>query len=87
MKIVEFCEVHDNGEDGRGHTTVVARFATRQEAEKAFHGNLYVSFHDVVITIFQSKEDYKENNDKTLREKALAKLTTHEKKLLGLPLR
>lgn len=73
--------VYDCGVDGRAQPKVLASFETEQAA-KEFYNSTYNIIKEMFV--YSNLKDYNENNPSALIEKALAKLTPEDKKVLGL---
>ena len=85
MTVFDITEVLENADatEGRGPMIHHSYFANRIDAEKICN-NPWFESRPVKLIIFDSVEEYKNENLKKLREYALNKLTAAEKAALGL---
>ncbi len=89
MKNIYLVRVNADTTEGRGPMVPKATFTNEQDAiavEKTMHPyRVDDGLVDVIVfPLYTSIDDYRDNNEKSVKEKALAKLTDYEKKLLGL---
>lgn len=82
MKTITVYEVHIS--DGGGGSRRGFYLKTKEAAEEWLARNNWDSFYEKKIVIFDDLEDYEQNSYEGLKKKAMAKLTTEEKELLGL---
>ena len=61
---------------------VIARFSTKEEAEKL--KSPYRSVHARHMVIFDTVEEYEHNTDMEIRKRAIAKLDREERRVLGI---
>lgn len=82
MKKIEYYTV--NTEYDRS-STLIGHFATKEVAEQVKGKDMYRSVYGpMVFTVFDSVDEFEDNSKAKIRERALAKLTTEEKIVLGL---
>ena len=82
MKTIVYWEV-DSCYDLK--VTHVGNFSDEDVAKQIVErGRGYRSMNRRTVTIFDSVEDYEDNTREKIRERALAKLTTEEKIVLGI---
>jgi hypothetical protein len=100
MKTIRCYEVMGNTEctEGRGPMKVVARFSSHDEAVKFVRSKTYSRWcvmgyqspddvryiHDVEITILDTIQEFEDQELSELKARALKKLTSEERKALGL---
>lgn len=89
LQVIEFYEVWDTYTvDGMGPSTVIARITDKTEAEKyAYKRGNYgndANVRLVKLTIVDSASEMEDYEEEEKRQKALAKLTDEELKLLGI---
>lgn len=79
MKTIEYWEVEEGYDRD---TKVIARFSTREEAEKL--KSPYRSIHARHMVIFDTVEEFNHNTDMEIRKRAIAKLDREELRVLGI---
>lgn len=87
MKIIYVARENADSTEGRGPMVPIAHFLKKEDAELAARGRGVMGYGDgdvKVIPVFESIKDWKDNKKEELRQQALAKLTTEEKRALGL---
>ncbi|MDD4151865.1 MAG: hypothetical protein PHR68_04585 [Candidatus Gracilibacteria bacterium] len=83
MEKLELYELSERDDDGRQKIGIVGMFKDLDVAEKVKDG-LFQTINKVELIIYDTYEEYiKERNNK-IKIKALCKLTSEEKKVLGL---
>lgn len=83
MKTVEYWIVEESYDRD---SKIIGCFTNQMAADIVANGknNMYRSIHKKTLTLFDSFDDYTNNTQEKLRERALAKLTPEEKIALGL---
>lgn len=87
MKFIEYYAIEEH--DGFVGTNHVADFATDKAAREFLDkkGNQSYNFSGPFrrnLKLYDSYEDYYDNNDKAIRQRAIAKLTPEERAVLKL---
>ena len=81
MQYIEYWEVT---EDFDRSSTHVASFKSKADADALKGKSMYRSVGRRNIIIFESLQDYEENNKAKIRKRAIAKLTPEEREVLGI---
>lgn len=79
MQTFEYWEVTESFDK---YATHIANFATEEEAKRVGTG-VYRSVQKRVFVLFDSKEEFVDNEREKVRARALAKLTAQERQALG----
>ena len=87
MKTMYWARRNSDLTEGRGPMMIIAAFLNREDAVKAAKGWGVMGLGDGQVDpfiVFDSFEEFEDINDKTLRRTALEKLSSEERRVLGL---
>jgi hypothetical protein len=87
MKTIYEATKNSDQTEGRGQTVRIAAFSKVNDARRAAKGQGVMGYGDgdvQSLEVYDSFEEYEGVNKKTLRKRALAKLTPEEKEALEL---